>query len=503
MKTTKSIFSFFLLCAPLAPALASSADSVRSEHLSLWNNVSEKARLNPALHGAVFNHSYSELAVNVDYTHQTTAFVLEKGTGSFLPSVSVNSFVRLNEKTAVWGSAAYMAGRQYGVKWNSTVDYDLLNPYILADSVGGDTHRERYSFSGGFATNVNKFRIGGEAIIRSEHGYTERDPRMRGIVTELTLRAGGAYDALNYRWALGVEGNIYKQTNDVEFYNELGKMTEYQMTGLGTYYARFSGEDASLYYKGGGIGLSLDANPLGKCGFYGNAKVWRRGYERQVTSANSVPITRLVYNAVDATFGWRHTKAKRHMALFANWQFTKRSGDENIVGKSSSQYYPVTGKLTLYKNYLMDANLNGIYGVSSSSSSWHTGLKVGLRNNRERYVYPERKMDRMHFYATATGQWMKQVSERFSIKADIDASYYANMKASIIMPYTNMENSFTAYVNHNYRFQKASYACVNAKVRGDCSLGKLGIFLQLGGGAAFCSESELQTSLQASAGITF
>lgn len=46
-----------------------------------------------------------------------------------------------------------MTGKQYQVSWNSSSDYDLLNPYILADTLGGDTHCERYGFQGGYAVS--------------------------------------------------------------------------------------------------------------------------------------------------------------------------------------------------------------------------------------------------------------------------------------------------------------------------------------------------------------
>lgn len=76
-----------------------------------------------------------------------------------------------------------MTGKQYQVSWNSSSDYDLLNPYILADTLGGDTHCERYGFQGGYAVSKGKFQLGIEAIFRAEHEYRNVDPRMRGIVT--------------------------------------------------------------------------------------------------------------------------------------------------------------------------------------------------------------------------------------------------------------------------------------------------------------------------------
>ena len=491
-------------CLNATVLFANPQDSVRTEHLSMWNNLSIDMRQNPALHGDVYRHSYSEMALDMDYLHQSQAFVQEKGTGHSLASFRVNSYLRMNSRSAVWGSASYMTGKQYDVKWNSTSDYDLLAPYVMADTLGGDTHRERYGFSGGYATKIGKALLGGEAIIRAEHEYRDRDPRMRGIVTELTLRGGMGNDVLGYRWGATIEGSVYKQTNSVDFYNELGTIPEYHMTGLGTDYSRFSGDQCELAYRGGGFNVALDANPLDENGMYGHVTLGRNGYERVLTSANSLPLSRLIYNKVDATMGWKHT-GKRNFALYANFQFTKRSGDENITGKSDSQYYPVIGKLTMYKDYLLDTSIGAMYGRLQANQSWSLSIKGGYRNHRERYVYPERKMYRAHAYGSVAGQWTKSLSERFALKVDVDASHYANVSDDIVMPYANMNAAFAQMIRYKYRFAKAGYTDFNAKVRGDYALkaSSIGLFAELSGGMVLCSESERQIGASLSFGVTF
>lgn len=500
----KILYIALLGCLNVTALLANPQDSVRVEHLSMWNDLSMDMRKNPALHGDAYRHSYSEMALDVDYLHQSKAFVQEEGTGHSLASLRVNSYLRMNNRSAVWGSASYMTGKQYGIKWNSTSDYRLLAPYVMADTLGGDTHRERYGFSGGYATKIGRTLLGGEAIIRAEHEYRDRDPRMRGIVTELTLRGGLGYDIFNYRWGVALEGSIYKQTNSVEFYNELGTIPEYHMTGLGADYSRFAGDQCSLAYRGGGFGIALDANPLDKAGIYGHMSLGRNGYERVLTSANSLPLSRLIYNKVDARMGWKHI-GNRDFAVYADFLFLKRSGDENIAGKSDSQYYPVIGKLTMYKDYLLDTSLGAMYGKSQACQSWSLGIKGGYRNRRERYVYPERKMSRAHAYGSVEGQWMKSLSGSFALKVDIDASYYAHVSDDVVMPYANMSAEFSQMIQYKYRFAKANYMDFNAKVRGDYALkaSAIGLFAELSGGMVLCSENERQIGGCLSLGVTF
>lgn len=488
----------------VSATMASPRDTARVEHLSMWNQLSTPLLTNPALHSAAYAQSYSEMALTIDFQHQSEAFVEEKGKGHVLGALAVNSYLRMNPRSAVWGSASYTTGKQKSICWNSTSDYELLAPYVMADTLGGDTHRERYTFSGGYGTQLGRVLLGGEMAIRAEHEYRDRDPRMRGIVTELLLRGGAGLMAWHYRWGVLVEGTIYKQTNSVDFYNELGVIPEYHMTGLGTEYGRFAGEQRSLAYRGGGFDIAFDAVPTDNEGLYGHVSLGRNAYERLLTSANSLPLSRLIYNKVETTMGWKQ-ESKHHWAAYAHFAFTKRSGDENITGKSDSQYYPVIGKLTMYKDYLMDASIGGMYGQQGDDRSWMVSLKTGYRNHRERYVYPERLLDRAHAYVKVAGEWMRPMSRRLSLSLGADASQYARVSDNMVMPFANMTSKFAEMIRHKYRFVKASYTEAHLHARGDYHLksSSIGLFAEVAGGMVLCSEREQQVGLRASVGVTF
>ena len=67
----------------------------------------------------------------------------EEGRQSSEGVIDIHSLVRLNEASAVRGNVQYRNGMKKGVMWNSSSDYDIVRPYAVADSVGGDVKREQ------------------------------------------------------------------------------------------------------------------------------------------------------------------------------------------------------------------------------------------------------------------------------------------------------------------------------------------------------------------------
>ena len=485
-----------MLVSPLV-AMASDADSALVEHTLLARVISAYAERNPAIHGAAYSASFSQLALGVDYQHQSEAFVQQLGSGYTLPYAGVDTYLRLSQSTAVWGSASYMAGIQKDVKWNSTSDYELLQPYVLADTLGGDTHRERYAFAGGYATRLDHWLLGAEMLFRAEQEYRDRDPRMRGIVTDLTLRLGAARQMGRYTAGAAFEGNVYRQTNSVTFYSEEGVIPEYQMTGLGTEYSRFSGDKRSLYYDGGGVALMLTAAPIDNRGLYADLTLGKHQYHRKLAEYNSMPLTDLYREHAALTIGWRTPM----IAVFASADYTKRTGDEWIGGTSDARYFPTIGRLTMYKHQLLDASLGALYSRNNLSLI----LRGGYNSSREKYVYPERKMDYRQIYGELKAQFIHHASDRLTLSYSADALYQANLTHSIYMPYANMAASFVQMINHSYDYAKASYTHADASVRADYhwAESRYGAFAKLRGGVVLCSVGERQTSLHASLGITF
>ena len=480
--------------------MASNADSALVEHTSLGRMTLMEAMRNPALHGAGYRTSFSQLSLGIDLQRQSQAFVQEKGTGFTLPYIKVETYHHLNERSAVWGEASYTTGKQHNVKWNSTSDYDLLQPYVLADTAGGDTHRERYTISGGYAMHINRWLLGAEMLVRAEQEYRDRDPRMRGVVTDLTLRLGGGSEFGRYRLGAAIEGNIYKQTNSVAFYREEGVIPEYQMTGLGTEYSRFSGDKRSLYYDGGGVALLLHLSPMCYSGAYGDISLDQHRYHRKLAEYNSMPLTDLYNEHLGATIGWKR-ESKHRIAAFGHLDYTRRTGNEHVGGTSDARYFPVIACLTMYKQRLFDTHAGVLYGADH----WTATLKAGYMSSTEEYVYPHRQMSHSHAYGRLQGQCFLRPAEKLLLTVDAHAAHYISTGKKLSMPFANMEAHFIQLIQRKHDYSTANYTDLGAKVRADLAWKqtRYGLFAEVGCAVTLCSMKEHETMLQSSIGITF
>ena len=473
---------------------AADTDSALVEHTGLWQTICEPARQNPAIHGVAFNTPFSQLYLQTDWQHQSKAFVEEKGDGYLLPTAHVDTYLPLTDHSTVWGHASYMNGQQHHIRWNSTSDHDLLEPYILADTIGGDTQHERYVFEGGYATQIGQWLMGAEMLFRADHEYRDVDPRMRGIVNELTLRMGGGRQWHHYNWAIGFEGTIYKQRNTVEFYRELGVVPEYQMTGLGTDYARFSGDKRALQYEGGGVRLLLDAIPSNKKGLFAHFSWSESRYHRLVTENYILPLTDLYTQSIQGRAGFQGP-----LSVYVDADYAKRSGDEHIIGTSATTSFPDLGTLTMYKNHRFISSLTALY----ATTRWQAQTRLGYQSNRQEYAYPERRMNSAHAFAELTGMIFLKPSRQILLTGGMTIAHRHGLSSLLTMPFADMSSTFAEKARYSYDFAKAHYTDLQAQLRYDHQLKDYGLFISLNGGYTSCSANAHQTTGCLSIGITF
>lgn len=208
--------------------------------------------------------SYSTLRLQGDLRSESRPILQPEGDGALVGTFRADSYLRLDERSVVTAGAFYERGCTDNVRWNSTADYRLLRPFVLADSVGGDLSTEEYAFRGAYVRRDGRINYGIGIDYRARHEFRQVDPRPHNIVNDLTGTIGAGFSTDRSLIALTARGRIYKQSQEVGFFDERGANTvEFLMTGLGNYFARYvGGEDQSLFYKGKGYALSLTAVPI-------------------------------------------------------------------------------------------------------------------------------------------------------------------------------------------------------------------------------------------------
>ncbi len=471
------------------------------EHLSLFNELSVISRTNPAMMETAYQYSLTNFHLTADWQKMSEPFVLQKGTGHFTAAMKADSYVRLSENTAVWGKASYTTGKKYDIKWNSVADYDLLEPDVLGDTVGGSTRMECYAFEGGYGTHINSWHVGGEMLFRAEQEYRKVDPRTRSIVSDLTLRAGVGYDISHYTLDFGMQGNIYRQTNSVDFYKPLGSVPEYQLMGLGEVYTRFSGDINDLIFKGGGIKLQLGLAPHYGNGVIANAWASQHSWQRVARLLNSLPLTTLYNKEVGLRLGWER-KGDIDYAMWGDYQFNRRSSDQHIAGTSSSQIYPVIAHLTMYKNYIINTSVTAMVG-NQGTTSWVVKVRGGYSGNRQHFVHPRRTMKYGHAFGEVMGQLMLHPSKSWTLTTQVDGSYHGCTNNYLLLPLATMEPHFTRMLEHNFNVLKSNFTHAGARLRADYHIGntRYSIFGEVQYGITISSTHEHQNNLLFSLGV--
>ena len=235
--------------------------SAIEEHLSPAADMTAAVRRSPALHAGAFAGDLTQASVGFALRSEEVAERMAAGDGEVSGSFAAESYRRLRHGGAVWGEAGYSRGTVRNVVWRSSADYDVVFPYITADSIGGDLFSEEYTFGGGYGRRGRRAAWGIEGGVRALHEWRTVDPRPRSIAIDLDFRAGAALRAGRYMAGASFAAKVYKQTGDVDFYNPLGVKGEYHLSGLGAHFARFTGVDAGSLYRGGGYAAMLTLAP--------------------------------------------------------------------------------------------------------------------------------------------------------------------------------------------------------------------------------------------------
>ena len=112
--------------------------SAIEEHLSPAADMTAAVRRNPALHAGAFAGDLTQASVGFALRSEEVAERMAAGDGEVSGSFAAESYRRLRHGGAVWGEAGYSRGTVRNVVWRSSADYDVVFPYITADSIGGD-----------------------------------------------------------------------------------------------------------------------------------------------------------------------------------------------------------------------------------------------------------------------------------------------------------------------------------------------------------------------------
>ena len=338
---------------------------------------------NPAMRHDVYLGSQTSISLGYHTRHDDEAVVMQMGNGDKLGFVDIQSVSNRSDAT-LWGKAKFVAGRYENMLYNETSDYQLLAPYNMGDTVGGNLKTQTYIFGGGLMHQIGEtdFAFGLDADYRAMLEYRQHDPRPRNTTSALHASVGFLYNIDNQIFALHIDGFRYKQTNEVKFFNEANQPIVYHYTGLGTDYARFRGRNIETYYNGynGGGGLSYK---LGS-GISATVQYHYQTFEKIISTLNELPMAQTMEHIAALQLVCRN--------IFVTADMSRRTGRENIFGDAANNIYPKLSYVEQYKQKRQNAMLTGVLPRMLSSHSLTLRADVGAKREEQTYGYPVSKM---------------------------------------------------------------------------------------------------------------
>lgn len=421
----------FMLNATAQAAIT--PERISELHTLSWQQHSIFREANPATMLLLDSLSISSAAMGGDWSLSGTPYRVEEGRGETRLSLSAASYQHLSSGNAVWGEAGFSTANVRDVKWCDCLEYERVAPYILGDEVGGNLSTRRYSFAGGYAFHTRAWLLGLSGAYRAEIGYRNCDPRLKSIVSDLSLALGAAR-YINRGYTLGVSAafNLYRQNCDIDFYNPLNDINTYTLTGLGSYYPRFMGNtNKNSGYESTGGSFSLQWQPVGSEGFYALTSFRFYKMEQRLRNYNNLTLGYTSNSSIhiSAAYGLRLDKLRMSPGLSAT--FFNRKGTENIFGSAEGASFDPIGTRSPYRRRFSTLRLSVPVEYSLGSSLFSLLAEVAYTNDAETLNQPVRKVSADKLSPALTIGFTRRFGEKWLMESSLGAEWSQPLSETI------------------------------------------------------------------------
>ena len=381
---------------------------------------------------ALFSRRAPETSVEAGWRGRSEASPLipEEGQAAGEGVVDIRTLVRPSTTSAVSGKVQYANGFRNGVLWNSSSDYAVVYPYVMADSLSGNVRKETYAFSGGYAFKKGEWNFGIGGSYRALHEWREVDPRPRNIVSDLKVTiSSGRQVSPAYVLDVSAFYRKYSQSNSVSYFNPRGaNSAQFHLTGLGSYFYRFSGTISSYLstrYNGNGGGVALTLFPFRDRGWKAALEYSFLDNVHHLPSLNEAPYTELVTH--DLQLGADYSGGIWSAGARASAEV--RSGYEQVLDNGIAGAYNSLMMFHMYSGVFYEASAHG----KMQAGRWVFSAETAFRGFLQQYMYPGRsfsasglRLNAGATYSRSAGAWM--------LRADAAAIGYIPLDARMIIP---------------------------------------------------------------------
>lgn len=506
MAKTKHYMATVIMAAGTLTAAAGEADTLSvnlTEHRSMLTELRGQVFSNPAMQSLHYRTSLNTVAATFSHRSSSAPVRHEYGDRSNSGSGLIEAYLH-NGKATLWGNAAYSNGKTHGIKYCETSGFDIVAPYVMADTVGGSSRQEYYHFAGGFSWPLGRFNVAAEGEYSALMEYRTRDPRPKNLTGDLRAKAGVSYyvDDTNII-GIALTARKYKQTNEVEFYNEVSVPTVWHLTGLGTDYYRFRGDYTETYYKGWAWGGMMSYSQRGGEGLFAHAGYERMAIDKIISSLNQLPMSTTTSHNVNATLGFSRDNEGSGWGIAAFGNMMRRNGTENIFGTAKDNIYPQIAEARQYRLTKWAAGACATWQRALQRSGCAVALRAYYDSYDEHYAEPERAMKASAIVTQLTLDGHLSTGRMF-LSGRLTSGYEWTADHSLTIPAGAGSDAMLVPVTHYYGYLSNNRWDTALKLEAACRTElRVMPFIALNGRYARYSDSEHGLMLNVTAGVRF
>lgn len=459
MEKRLTIPAILILAAASCRAAVPPADSLAAstvEHRSPMAQLRSKVFDNPSMQSLRFKTSLNAVYAQYGYADATSPVRLEYGTGHSIGAGHMDAYLHKGKAT-LWGQADYVNGRTRDIRFCESSDFDVIAPYAMADTVGGTTRHETCHFMGGFSWPVGRFNIGAEGEYTAVMAYRTKDPRPKNLTGDLRAKVGASYLLTDNSLAgIALSARKYKQTNEVEIYNEVSMPVIYHLTGLGMDYYRFRGDYTGTYYEGWAWGGMATFTERDNQGLFAHVGYERSDIDKIISSLNQLPMSTLVTHDASTVIGYSLDcgRASYGAAAFADMEV--RNGTENVFGTAQDNIFPKIAEATQYRQQVWRAGAQAVWQQAAQCGNGYAlSLKAAYASHDERYLEPRRRMKASALQAALCIDG-HAVTGRFLLTGRLSGQREWALSHSLALPDGVGQDAMLTPVRHYYAYLSAN-----------------------------------------------
>lgn len=398
-------------------------------------------RSNPAAFGWLEQEKKSRLSLRYRTDDAETFYSQFDGNEGHLFRVEALGYGVEKGKFMYSGIAAWESGLRRNTRYTEVRDERMVGPYLVVDSLGGNYYHELYRLGGSVALYGKNIIYGLRANYRGTVAYRKADPRPKNTISELVLNPGIVLGMKNWDLGLFLDYTFYKQHLTVKIEQPSRKDYFYLLKGFGLYDYSFSGVESSFrrYYRshtyGGGIQLRQQKK-------YGGSFMLRYDHRKMEVEEGDLRTPFLLKEGkAGAEITWRF-RLKETVALLleAEGEFMKQTGLEKNYEKTETDsvtgvyVWRVLSESDKYKRETASGNLLAVFQhTPSGKMAYWYGLQFAVKNDRERYLYPDYSQQITGIKGVMSGGMIRYFRQQ-KLHVDFAGGVYKSLKADLNAP---------------------------------------------------------------------